>query len=104
MKKIGRDELQLVGGAWRGYRFFPGRLSDSSQRGDRILSRRDYRTQPGVLTPGNMPTQCPALKGAEDIYDGRFIWSAPPHPMHRFYRPYRAGRLMNRHPGVKTPG
>jgi hypothetical protein len=27
------------------------------------LSRRDYRTQPGVLTPGNTPTSRPALKG-----------------------------------------
>ena len=25
------------------------------------LSRRDYRTQPGVLTPGNTPTSRPAL-------------------------------------------
>jgi hypothetical protein len=39
----------------------------------RTLSRRDYRTQPGVLTPGNIPTQCPALKGRKIfVIDGPF--------------------------------
>jgi hypothetical protein len=40
-------------------------------------------------------------EGAEEIFDRRSIWSTPSRPMHRFYRPYRAGRFMNRHLGLK---
>jgi hypothetical protein len=32
-------------------------------RDGRTLSRRDYRTQPGVLTPGSGPPKRVALKG-----------------------------------------
>jgi hypothetical protein len=37
-------------------------------------------------------------EGAEEIYDRRSIWSPP---THQFYRPFRAGRFMNRHLGLK---
>jgi hypothetical protein len=43
------------------------------QPSGRFLSRRDYRTQPGVLTPGTRPKKCPALKGQQIVViDGSF--------------------------------
>jgi hypothetical protein len=61
---------------------FHGGYAQSSENwrfcleGTRDLSQRDDRTQPGVLTPGNMSTQCPALQGPEDVCERRSIWSA----------------------------
>ena len=64
-------------------------------------SRRDLRTQPGVLTPGTRPiTNRP--EGAEDgNSDLPFVWSVSAYVKHRFYRPFRVGSFFNRHLGLK---
>jgi hypothetical protein len=57
-------------------------------------SRRDLRTQPGVLTPGTRPiTNRP--EGAEDgNSDLPFVWSISPYVKHRFYRPFRTSNPL----------
>ena len=63
-------------------------------------SRRDVRTQPGVLTPGG-DQEITRPERAEDICGPRFIWSTSVHLKHRFYRPFRAGAYFNRYLGLK---
>jgi hypothetical protein len=69
-----------------------------------ILSRRDLRTKPGVLTPGTDPKRSARPERAEDdpfLYPTR---SSMFHAETYLYRPYRAGLLFCNVPGVKTPG
>jgi hypothetical protein len=76
-------------------------LSFGPQRPRLALSRRDYRTQPGVLTPGNPPTPRFALKGRK-IFEidgslGKALRSAAaPDPP-----PLQGGTFSDRHPGLK---
>src|SRR5258708_34961488 len=62
------------------------------------LSRRDCRTQPGVLTPGN-DKNLTRPEGAEDIR------LAIPGSANRLgatlYRPFRAGPCWDHNPGLK---
>ena len=78
------------------------------------LSRRDVRTQPGVLTPG-ADQEITRPERAEDICDPRFVWSTSVDLRHRLYRPFsffvpsarklrrtgRAGAYFNRYLGLK---
>jgi adenosylcobinamide-phosphate synthase len=62
------------------------------------LSRRDVRTQPGVLTPG-ADRKIPRPESAEDI---RFAFHLPPHyPVTTFYSTFRAGSFSFGDPGLK---
>jgi hypothetical protein len=54
----------------------PADLSDFAPKGHSNLSRRDDRTQPGVLTPGKRVRIDPPSQGAEDISDRAFVRSA----------------------------
>jgi hypothetical protein len=67
-----------------------------------ILSRRDYRTQPGVLTPGNDQKTVRPEGAKENPFrvssSLHSLLATPP------YRPVRAGPLWVGYPGFKTPG
>ncbi len=78
------------------------------------LSRRDYRTQPGVLTPGNTPTPGPALpvrrsSGMRDeggkgrkifLIDGS-LGKALRTARTPVLSPLQGGTFFDRHPGLK---
>ena len=64
------------------------------------LSRRDERTQPGVLTPG-IDQKMARPERAEDICCPRFVWSTSSLLRYRLYRPSRAGAYFNRYLGLK---
>jgi hypothetical protein len=51
------------------------------------LSRRDERTQPGVLTPGIHSCNGPPCRGGRLLYSTLF-WLTHRHSMQRFYRPF----------------
>jgi hypothetical protein len=78
------------------------------------LSRRDYRTQPGVLTPGNPPTSRPALpvrrsfgmrdeggKGRRIFLIDRSLGKALPTAAAAVLPPIQGGTFFDRHPGLK---
>jgi len=64
------------------------------------LSRRDCRTQPGVLTPGGHPNREPPYQGGRDRFQISLV-----RPMLRnaySTAPFWGGRFFDRYPGVKT--
>jgi hypothetical protein len=64
-----------------------------------FLSRRDYRTQPGVLTPGTCP-KMPALKGRKiGVIDSTLRSLFPGRAF--VLRPFRAARLFSSHLGLR---
>jgi hypothetical protein len=78
-------------------------LAESSRRDCRAESRRDLRTQPGVLTPGSDFKKRTAPNGAVEPVPriGKAIPNEP--ATTNLFRPFRAGRC-GRVPGVETPG
>jgi hypothetical protein len=65
------------------------------------LSRRDYRTQPGVLTPGNTPTSRPALKGRKIFLIDGSLGKALGTAATPVLPPLQGGTFFDRHPGLK---
>ena len=65
------------------------------------LSRRDYRTQPGVLTPGNTPTPRPALKGRKIFLIDGSLGKALRTAGTPVLPPLQGGTFFDRPPGLK---
>jgi hypothetical protein len=64
----------------------------------RTLSRRDYGTQPGVLTPGYYPKRTPPQRGGRgSLATGASMNQA----RNRFLPPLQGGRLFDRYLGLK---
>jgi hypothetical protein len=62
------------------------------------LSRRDLRTQPGVLTPGYQSKRTPPQMGGRGLLaTGASMNQAP----NRFLPPLQGGRLFDRYLGLK---
>ena len=64
------------------------------------LSRRDNRTQPGVLTPGRSKSQARPERAADGYSYGLFDIFDP----NTFLPPFQGGLVLASAPGVKTPG
>jgi hypothetical protein len=90
---------RLAFGVWR-LAFGVWRLAFGGSAGRRLCPEGTIGLSPG-FQPREYVHTMSRPEGAEDVYDRRSIWSTPPRPMHRFYRPFRAGRFMNRHLGLK---
>src|ERR1700722_20275732 len=67
-----------------------------------VLSRRDYRTQPGVLTPGNRPKKA-RPEGAADRCDRRLVRLGLTYLLTSSTAPLGRAVFLSA-PGVKTPG
>ena len=65
------------------------------------LSRRDYRTQPGVLTPGNTPTPGHALKGRKIFLIDGSLGKALRTAGTLVLPPLQGGTFFDWHPGLK---
>jgi hypothetical protein len=63
-----------------------------------LLSRRDERTQPGVLTPGNPKKKVPPRRGGR-----RFLPNGRPinETANRYLPPLQGGWSSDRYPGLK---
>jgi hypothetical protein len=71
--------------------------------GARVLSRRDLRTQPGVLTPGTGSKNA-RPKGAVDVVPEIGKTLAKPSVYHNSLPPLQGGPLAGHVPGPKAFG
>ena len=67
------------------------------------MSRRDLRTQPGVLTPGADP-KTPSPEGAVEPAPKTGETLTKPGVNHNYLPPLQGGSFLGHVPGVKTPG